>query len=187
MAAGSQAQRLRSIAPSPINPTPANDWKVAIPLLSPLIVSHRVETVAKADHLNKKEIKIDASNTIFKAWMRPGGPFCYDPAPALFSFLPVIFITTSLHYQLGMEEGSRLVTLLNPKPSLYEEFKLIGVKFIRQFHPVMKKKRRCQHKSVSHVVVPNGGLKVALPAPGRCTRGCLSSTFDPSHPFFFNF
>ncbi|XP_068646348.1 uncharacterized protein At4g14450, chloroplastic-like [Aristolochia californica] len=80
--------RLQRRAPASIQVRPASsfasEWKVAIPLLSPLatsppslFVDPKVET--SSEELRKDRRSSDGENIISRSWQHPAAPFYYEP------------------------------------------------------------------------------------------------------------
>ena len=75
--------RLQRRSPSSLQINYASDWKVAIPLLSPLATSPTspklldwtAEVKPKEDQGQMKE----GEKPVFKKWQHPAAPFCYGP------------------------------------------------------------------------------------------------------------
>ncbi|KAF5177167.1 hypothetical protein FRX31_033245 [Thalictrum thalictroides] len=95
-----RSSRLQKRAPASIQVNPASsfssDWKVAIPLLSPLVLSpssppsNKDQTIL--DHIPSSTIiqgssRQDVEKPTFKLWQHPAAPFHYEPAPFLQSFV----------------------------------------------------------------------------------------------------
>ncbi|XP_052208114.1 uncharacterized protein At4g14450, chloroplastic-like [Diospyros lotus] len=75
-----QASRLRNLSPPSMQISRVSDWKIAIPLLSPLATS------PSSDHLTEEEVRyrnnqVTKEEIVFKKWVHPAAPFGYDPAP----------------------------------------------------------------------------------------------------------
>ncbi|KAK6914061.1 hypothetical protein RJ641_021382 [Dillenia turbinata] len=90
-----QPSRLQRIAPASIQITPVSDWKVAIPLLSPLATSPSspprnltAEIKSKESGQNQQSLPAD-QKPVFKKWQHPAAPFCYESAPLMPPFVPV--------------------------------------------------------------------------------------------------
>lgn len=85
-----QPSRLQRRAPASIQVTPANNWNVAIPLLSPLVTSPDFKRNCidnnNDTNINNKTVsepeKLKAP-IVYKKWQHPAAPFYYEPAPAL--------------------------------------------------------------------------------------------------------
>ncbi|XP_059632389.1 uncharacterized protein At4g14450, chloroplastic-like [Cornus florida] len=93
-----QSSRLQRRAPASIQISPASDWNIAIPLLSPLVTSpsspkSKDRTMEmRSSTANKEESKKEQINhrvmepekpMVFQKWQHPAAPFCYEPAPLL--------------------------------------------------------------------------------------------------------
>ncbi|XP_059302437.1 uncharacterized protein At4g14450, chloroplastic-like [Lycium ferocissimum] len=90
--------RLQRLSPASIKVERVTDWKVAIPLLSPLITS---PTSPESDNLKaainafsssvvKEDVRKDKTENavmMFKNWQHPAAPFCYEPVAPLVPFV----------------------------------------------------------------------------------------------------
>uniref|UniRef100_A0A5B7AXC0 Uncharacterized protein n=1 Tax=Davidia involucrata TaxID=16924 RepID=A0A5B7AXC0_DAVIN len=91
-----QPSRLQRRAPASIQIIPVSDWKVAIPLLSPLVSpsspkshdqmaemkSSKEESIKQHNHHHSSNQVTEPEKTmVFKKWQHPAAPFCYEPAP----------------------------------------------------------------------------------------------------------
>ncbi|KAF9612123.1 hypothetical protein IFM89_038306 [Coptis chinensis] len=94
-----RSSRLQKRAPASIQVQPASgfssEWKVAIPLLSPLILSpaspppkdHTLDIkLSSAMQESRQDGQIDKPS--FKLWQHPAAPFHYEPTPFKQSFVP---------------------------------------------------------------------------------------------------
>ncbi|CAI9277743.1 unnamed protein product [Lactuca saligna] len=89
-----QPSRLQRRAPASIQVTPVGHWNVAIPLLSPLVLSPEVKTncvenmkeecrrVVNSDN-NKIASEAEKTPIVYKKWQHPAAPFYYESAPPL--------------------------------------------------------------------------------------------------------
>ncbi|XP_018508327.1 uncharacterized protein At4g14450, chloroplastic [Brassica rapa] len=89
-----QPSRLQKRPPAlKIVPAPANNWKTAIPLLSPLALSPdspvyqpSVENPTKAAAV----VPAVEKTPVFKTWQHPAAPFCYETSSTFVPpFVPV--------------------------------------------------------------------------------------------------
>ncbi|KFK39607.1 hypothetical protein AALP_AA3G265900 [Arabis alpina] len=86
-----QPSRLQKRAPAlKIVPAPSNDWKTAIPLLSPLALSPE-STVDQPPTIENQTKAVAAveKTPVFKTWKHPAAPFCYEPSTFVPPFVPV--------------------------------------------------------------------------------------------------
>ncbi|KZV48202.1 hypothetical protein F511_10788 [Dorcoceras hygrometricum] len=82
-----KSTRLQRCAPASIQIAPAAEWNVAIPLLSPLIlspVSNILTDDGKSCYDRKNEpsapVMVDENPVVvMKKWQHPAQPFCYEP------------------------------------------------------------------------------------------------------------
>ncbi|XP_073128271.1 uncharacterized protein At4g14450, chloroplastic-like [Henckelia pumila] len=89
-----QSTRLQRSAPASIQIAPATEWKVAIPLLSPLILSPPFDNLTderKSCSDRKNESPAPAMvagnpDVVMNKWRHPAQPFGYEPVP----FLPFV-------------------------------------------------------------------------------------------------
>ncbi|KAK9288278.1 hypothetical protein L1049_016729 [Liquidambar formosana] len=86
-----QSSRLQRRAPASIQVSPASDWKVVIPLLSPLATSpeDRPATVKSREEHHHHHQVTEVEKPVFKKWQHPAAPFHYESAPLMPSFMPV--------------------------------------------------------------------------------------------------
>ncbi|KAK6929811.1 hypothetical protein RJ641_003905 [Dillenia turbinata] len=96
-----QSSRLQRRAPASIQITPVSDWKVAIPLLSPLATSpssppRNLTSEIKSKEISQSQQSFSAAaaaaadqKPVFKKWQHPAAPFCYESAPLMPPFVPV--------------------------------------------------------------------------------------------------
>ncbi|KAL2242656.1 uncharacterized protein At4g14450, chloroplastic [Sesamum indicum] len=78
--------RLQRMAPASIQINPVTEWKVAIPLLSPLVQSpNNLTAELKSGSSGDKEPVSAAEKpvVVMKKWQHPAAPFNYEPAPLL--------------------------------------------------------------------------------------------------------
>ncbi|KAK1418847.1 hypothetical protein QVD17_27994 [Tagetes erecta] len=85
----SQPSRLQRRAPASIQVTPATQWNVAIPLLSPLVTSPEVKRNCVNSNSNSNSDNRIVSEPekvpiVCKKWQHPAAPFYYEPAPMMF-------------------------------------------------------------------------------------------------------
>ncbi|EYU32529.1 hypothetical protein ABFS82_14G023600 [Erythranthe guttata] len=85
-----QSSRLQRRAPPSIQINPVPEWKVAIPLLSPLVQSPdnlkaEINSCTSSDKGSAAVAEKPAA--VMKKWQHPAAPFCYEPAPP---FLPFV-------------------------------------------------------------------------------------------------
>ncbi|XP_042495508.1 uncharacterized protein At4g14450, chloroplastic-like [Macadamia integrifolia] len=87
--------RLQRRAPASIQVNPpsnqVSDWKVAIPLLSPLVLSpaspnpklsDRTADVKSREESSRQGFQLaESEKPSFKSWQHPAAPFHYDPPP----------------------------------------------------------------------------------------------------------
>ncbi|KAJ9700608.1 hypothetical protein PVL29_006087 [Vitis rotundifolia] len=85
--------RLQRRAPSSLQISPASDWKVAIPLLSPLATSPSspklIDRTAEVKPKEEPRQMKEGEKPVFKKWQHPAAPFCCEPAPFVRPFVPV--------------------------------------------------------------------------------------------------
>ncbi|KAL3812491.1 hypothetical protein ACJIZ3_013759 [Penstemon smallii] len=90
-----QPSRLKRKAPTSIQINTAAEWKVAIPLLSPLVQSPTDRNLTAeirsfcANGKNELAAAEEAETktvVVMKKWQHPAAPFCYEPAPYMSSF-----------------------------------------------------------------------------------------------------
>lgn len=85
-----RSSRLRRQAPASIQVNSASNcvsnWKVAIPLLSPVCEDRMVETSEKVPEKNCQSV--EKERIIFRSWQHPAAPFQYEPAPIIAAFVP---------------------------------------------------------------------------------------------------
>ncbi|KAF8388210.1 hypothetical protein HHK36_026876 [Tetracentron sinense] len=90
--------RLQRRAPASIEVSPASsfvsDWKVAIPLLSPLVLSpsspksRDLTAEVKSGEEQHQSSGNEKPKPIFKKWQHPAAPLYCEPAPMMPSLLP---------------------------------------------------------------------------------------------------
>lgn len=88
-----QPSRLQRRAPASIQVAPVGNWNVAIPLLSPLILSPEVKRTCVENMKeecrrgvnSESKIASEAEKTpiVYKKWQHPAAPFYYESAPPL--------------------------------------------------------------------------------------------------------
>ncbi|KAL5712162.1 hypothetical protein ACHQM5_014361 [Ranunculus cassubicifolius] len=96
-----RSSRLQKNAPASIQVKPASsyasDWKVAIPLLSPVVLSPVSPSPSKqgTDEISSSLLSRDSrqqdgkiEKVNFKLWQHPSSPFHYEPTPFVHSFVP---------------------------------------------------------------------------------------------------
>ncbi|XP_075486482.1 uncharacterized protein At4g14450, chloroplastic [Primulina tabacum] len=88
MSARRQSIRLQRCAPASIQIAPATEWNVAIPLLSPLILSNHLTDEIKAFSDRKNQSSAPATvaekpAVVIKKWQHPAQPSGYEPVPLL--------------------------------------------------------------------------------------------------------
>ncbi|ESQ47525.1 hypothetical protein EUTSA_v10021654mg [Eutrema salsugineum] len=85
-----QPSRLQKRAPAlKIVPAPANNWKTAIPLLSPLALSPESPVDEQPPVENQTKTAVEKT-PVFKTWQHPAAPFCYEPSSTFVPpFVPV--------------------------------------------------------------------------------------------------
>ncbi|KAF8098692.1 hypothetical protein N665_0260s0002 [Sinapis alba] len=87
-----QPSRLQKRPPAlNIVPAPANNWKTAIPLLSPLALSPDSPVYQPPVENQTKVAAVAVEKTpVFKTWQHPAAPFCYEPSSTFVPpFVPV--------------------------------------------------------------------------------------------------
>ncbi|KAF8394300.1 hypothetical protein HHK36_020507 [Tetracentron sinense] len=87
-----QLSRLQRRAPASLQVSPpssfSSDWKIVIPLLSPLATSPKLEVVKPQEKLQQEHQCLGTEKPVFKKWQHPAAPFCHEPAPFVPSFAP---------------------------------------------------------------------------------------------------
>ncbi|KAJ8623769.1 hypothetical protein MRB53_032299 [Persea americana] len=93
-----RSSRLRRQAPASIQVNSSSNcmsnWKIAIPLLSPLAMSpsspvYEDRTVEMPEKVQEKDCKSSEKEMmIFRSWQHPAAPFHYEPAPIIATFVP---------------------------------------------------------------------------------------------------
>ncbi|KAK9059012.1 hypothetical protein SSX86_008784 [Deinandra increscens subsp. villosa] len=86
-----QLSRLQRRAPASIQVSPASNWNVAIPLLSPLATSPKRNCIEISQEECRRAVNIDNKSLsesekapiVYKKWQHPAAPFFYEPAPTL--------------------------------------------------------------------------------------------------------
>ncbi|XAR57388.1 hypothetical protein NMG60_11025520 [Bertholletia excelsa] len=82
-----QLSRLQQRAPASVETSRSTDWKVAIPLLSPLVTSPTESDLAVAirscGNPQHQQIQVAEAEKplVFNKWQHPAAPFGYKPAP----------------------------------------------------------------------------------------------------------
>lgn len=91
------SNRLQKRAPASIKISPAPEWNVAIPLLSPLDGSPPslpIRTSEMKDSKNNgrkiNEPEKSPAPVVYKKWQHPAAPFCYNESAPI---LPFMFCT----------------------------------------------------------------------------------------------
>ncbi|XP_077240288.1 uncharacterized protein At4g14450, chloroplastic-like [Tasmannia lanceolata] len=86
--------RLQRRAPASIEVKLGSDWNIAIPLLSPLVVTSPPPLFDdRTVEIPKEELGVDRQPSInqkpnFRSWQHPAAPFYAEPAPAMPQFVP---------------------------------------------------------------------------------------------------
>ncbi|CAE5968357.1 unnamed protein product [Arabidopsis lyrata] len=87
-----QPSRLQKRPPAlklvPATPA-ANNWKTAIPLLSPLALSPESSPVEQPPVENQTTAKAVEKTPVFKKWQHPAAPFYYESSTFVPPFVPV--------------------------------------------------------------------------------------------------
>ncbi|GAA0173597.1 hypothetical protein LIER_27178 [Lithospermum erythrorhizon] len=90
-----EPRRLHSLAPASLTISREVDWKVVIPLLSPLTtLPDQIQCTTSSNNLVIDESrsttgeaeKQKSTATVFKKWQHPASPFCYKPT----TFVPFV-------------------------------------------------------------------------------------------------
>ncbi|WOH12743.1 hypothetical protein DCAR_0832251 [Daucus carota subsp. sativus] len=88
------SSRLQKRAPASIKISPATDWNVAIPLLSPLDGSppslplRASEIKDCRDNARKNNVTEKApAPVVYKKWQHPAAPFCYNETAPMRPFM----------------------------------------------------------------------------------------------------
>lgn len=93
-----QPSRLQRRAPASLQINPVSSWNVAIPLLSPLVpsppsidrrIAEKREDPPRQEQLRQSQTK-EPEKLVPKTWKHPAAPFCYEPAPLVPPFVPVL-------------------------------------------------------------------------------------------------
>ncbi|KAL8515721.1 hypothetical protein ACS0TY_014414 [Phlomoides rotata] len=88
-----QPNRLQRRAPASLQIDPVMEWKAAIPLLSPLVLSPvadnstaEIKSCAGSSKESAAEAVAEKPAAVLKKWQHPAAPFSYEPA----SFMPFV-------------------------------------------------------------------------------------------------